>query len=160
MIIRPEDATSEDPRTPDRTCWKPHQDESSSGTRSTPRFKPKHLGRPPTGKTRGTWAGTKRNQRLQGEPVLRRDPSASEKLSMLNMLKSKVNLPESDDLVRQASTATRNWFEVSTTIINKYTILYYTIIYYTILYYSILYYTITNTSTITIIIIIIMISII
>ena len=33
-------------------------------------------GRPKTGKTRGTWAGSKTNARALGDPVLRRDPTA------------------------------------------------------------------------------------
>ena len=96
----------------------------SSETKATPPsatssdWHARRTGRPATGKTRGTWAGSSRNSRKQGECVLRRDPSAQEKLSMLNMLQSKIDLPGDDDLLRQAPTSTRRWFEAVAIVIN------------------------------------------
>ena len=71
----------------------------------------KPSGRPRVGPRRGIAAGCKRNGRAMGDPVLRRDPSAQEKLHMLEALKDKLGQGESDELLVEAASCTRRWFE-------------------------------------------------
>ena len=71
----------------------------------------KPTGRPRVGPRRGRAAGCKSNVRAMGDPVLRRDPSAQEKLHMLEALKDKLGQAESDELLVHATSCTRRWFE-------------------------------------------------